>query len=133
MYNKINQNFKKTYIIYSQFENLIFKFLSKIKKKSFENKIIFKIKIIFIILFIIENYNDAKFCLFINNYINATTNFDIIFEFLYIKYFFKTTFKSIYLSKYKIYIFINNLKIIKFIEKVQRLYLLIKYRKKNLI
>ena len=118
MYNKINQNFEKIYITYSQFKNLIFEFLSKIEKKFFKNEIIFKIEIIFIILFIIENYNNARFCLFINNYINIISNFDIIFEFLYIKYFFKTAFELIYLSKHKIYIFINNLKIMKFIEKI---------------
>ena len=85
----MNQNFKKIYIIYSQFKNLIFEFLSKIEKKFFKNKIIFKIEIIFIMLFIIENYNDARFCLFINNYINIIMNFNIIFEFLYINFFLK--------------------------------------------
>ena len=122
----MNQNLKNIYITYSQFKNLIFGFLPKMKKKSFKNEIIF------VISFIIENYGDTGFCLFINNYINITIDFDTIFEFLYTKYFFKTAFESIYLLEYKIYIFIDNLEIMRFTGKIQRLRLLIKYQKKVL-
>ena len=114
----MSQSLKRVYVTYSQFENLIFEFLSKMKKESFENEIIFKIEITFVMLFIIGDYSDAGFCLFINDYMNIITNFDVIFEFLHTKYFFKTTFELVYLSKHKIYIFINNLKMMRFIEGV---------------
>ena len=53
--------------------------------------------------------------------------FDNIFNFFYYKYFLKITFESIYLLDYKIYIFMNFFKIIKFTRGIKRLRFLIKY------
>ena len=63
----------------------------------------------------------------------AIKNFDTIFNLLYTKYFFKVIFKSIYLSNSKIYIFIDSLEMIKFIEGAKGLRSSTKHREKIMI
>lgn len=66
----------------------------------------------------------------INNYIDFVKIFNYIFRFLYIKYFSRMAFDLIYFFDYKIYILIDSLKIIKFINNFKDLRLIIKYREK---
>ena len=83
-----------------------------------------------VISLIIENYNNATFFFFINNHIKFIKTFDNMFNFLYYKYFSKITFESMYLSEYKIYIFMNFFKMIRFIKDIEELRSLIKHYKR---
>ena len=56
--------------------------------------------------------------------------FNNIFNFFHYKYFSRITFESMYLLKYKTYIFINFFKIIRFIKDIEKLKSLIKHRER---
>ena len=113
----MKQDLKKAYVIYFQFNDLIFKSLSKIE-------------IINVIFSIIEKYNNVIFIFFINNYMKFIKIFNEMFDFLYFKYFSRITFNLIYFSNYKIYMFTNSLKIINFINNLKDLRFFIKHRER---
>ena len=78
------------------------------------NSLLFNDKSVIRILILIKDYKDYIFIIFINNYKSFIKIFDALFKFLYKKYFSRYTFEFIYLIKFKILLFANNLKILKF-------------------
>ena len=116
----MNQNFKKSSFIYAQFSNLIFDSLS-----------LNDVDVIKIIT-MIDDHDELIFAIFMNDHETSITNYEILFNFLHIQYFFKCVFDSIYLSDSKTYLFSNKLNLLKFEKNAKNLKSILKHRNKIL-
>jgi hypothetical protein len=79
---------------------------------------------------IIENHEDVIMTSFVNDHFETEISFKELFDFLHKHYFSRTMFKSIYLSSKKTIIFIEDLDMINFIEKLNELRSFIKHKTK---
>ena len=70
---------------------------------------------------LIENYEDYIFIIFMNNHESLIIIYDVFFQFFHKRYFSRYVFKFIYLTEFKILMFINILKVLKFEENAKGL------------
>ena len=61
---------------------------------------------------LIKNNKDYNFTILINDYSALVIDFNILFTFLYIKYFLKCVFKSVYLLKVETYLFFTSINLL---------------------
>ena len=110
--------FQKKSHIYVQFSNLVFDLLSSNNEKMFK------------MFILIENYDIYFFVVFMNDHDVSVTNFETLFSFFYVEYFFRIVFESVYLSNHKTYLFTNILKMFNFQSNVIDLRSFVKHRNK---
>jgi hypothetical protein len=109
----------RSFHIYAQFTNLIFKSLSTTNEVSTQSTII-------------NDHENETMTLFVNDYSKTKKNFDSLFEFLHRRYFSRMTFEFLYLNSKKTITFTKKLNMIKFIEKSKELWFSIKHKIKIL-
>ena len=114
----MRQKLKKTSFIYSQFDDLIFDSLST----NIEN--------ISRMSTLLKTSKNHVFQIFMNDHANSIKNFETLYDFLTNQYFSRMTFEFIYLSKHKINLFMNNLKLFDFEKNLYDIRSSLKHRKK---
>ena len=106
---------KRASFTYAQFSNLIFESLSSNDKEIIK------------MLTLIEDHKDYAFIVFMNDHESSIIIYDALFQFFYKRYFSRCAFESVYLIKFKILMFINILKMLKFEKSVEDLRSFIKH------
>ena len=76
---------------------------------------------------LIKNSKDYTFTIFINDYSTSAIDFNILFIFLYIKFFSRYFFKSIYLLEVKTYLFSTSINLLEFSKSILKLILVAKH------
>ena len=109
VYLKMKMNLKKIAHIYVQFNDIVFESFSFNDEKTMK------------MISLIKNHDECVFSMFMNDHETVSNSFETFFEFLYICYFSKCVFESIYLIDAKTHVFSNNLKILNFQKNVSKL------------
>ena len=106
---------KRASFTYAQFSNLIFESLSS------NDKEIIKMSTL------IEDHKDYAFIVFINNHESLIIIYNVFFQFFHKRYFSRCAFEFMYLIKFKILMFANILKVLKFEKSAEDLRPFIKH------
>ena len=79
---------------------------------------------------LIDDYGKQAFSVFMNDHEVSAIDYDSMFDFLHIRYFFKCAFESVYLFEHKTQMFSNSLKMFDFQNNASRLKSLMKHTNK---